>query len=650
MAPLSRYTFDLQTDHTRPESYYDQICALSEQTINKNFEKLFEQRKDDITQLKYYKGDISDGKVMAVLNPPVITLKFDDVDAKMLFRLSFKSGYVIVGKGERNQINLSGWEIAVPANLSTMVVNPPEAENLSKQERKLANNSFHELQKTYEFHATATPEEQRPSNDKSPPRRMMKPGEYSIHRLFAAINVSNDNVWAPTSDSDWGLPDMQASSVPGPNGSRLSLQEWTEEAENRSRQASVMHVLRSWAADHRDSALFTLGLQIQLPEKEDSRTPSFIPTALRLQNYPYFTDAEIRDYKEPENFTVGEVGRLYNCFVYCEATDGRSLPKVKRLPFTGNLAEPNGPLGGDLGTGEINGSFVVSHHLYLESNLLKILRDLSRAIQVIPLTPECTVNDDKKDRFQPRFAFGSDPSEAWDKNRLPNSHVNRGDPLDAHFDWKPSPGGGYEWSDFVEAWGSKTEVYDFGAAGYQPGPFFRKWDINAKMSTKVSWVEGTSKILVSGRTEYFHWEGYNRSTPNFQASKNGSCQWGEFSTIVKWSFIINLRVPEDLQKDPTQYNGVIEPTLEGIDPKTFLPNDYNVDKSHMQYVLHNAHEPICNTINQQIAASISNINRAIKGKFASIGNFFYPGTQELIFGPPRLTKSGDIIATISYKE
>lgn len=207
--------------------------------------------------------------------------------------------------------------------------------------------------------------------------------------------------------------------------------------------------------------------------------------------------------------------------MYCEATDGAELPSIRRLPFTGNLAEPKGPLC----ESEISGSFVISHQLFMDAHLLPLLRDLSRAIQVIPLEPQLGLTEDRGDIFRPRFAFGSDPENAVDKSRLPNSTANRGDCQDKFFDWRWTEPGGYEWSDYIDAYGSNTAYHDY--VGYKLGPFYRKWTINCKMSVTITWKEGSSEIIVKGRTVYYHWEGYNRSTKDFGWGPGGGAQWGQ---------------------------------------------------------------------------------------------------------------------------
>lgn len=63
--------------------------------------------------------------------------------------------------------------------------------------------------------------------------------------------------------------------MPGPNGTRMTLEKWIKEPENSVQATKVTSLLGEWAATHTHSAFFTLGLQVELPEKEESHTATF---------------------------------------------------------------------------------------------------------------------------------------------------------------------------------------------------------------------------------------------------------------------------------------------------------------------------------------------------------------------------------------
>lgn len=104
---------------------------------------------------------------------------------------SFKSGILVVGKGEKNTIKLDGWEVTVSAFMNNMIASP-EHQNLTDKQIKAAIKAKAELEKSYDFYSPATIDEQNKARDPNVKEnivaRKMKPGEYSIHRLFAAIS------------------------------------------------------------------------------------------------------------------------------------------------------------------------------------------------------------------------------------------------------------------------------------------------------------------------------------------------------------------------------------------------------------------------------------------------------------------------------
>ncbi|KAJ1323221.1 Clr5 domain-containing protein [Microdochium nivale] len=436
-------------------------------------------------------------------------------------------------------------------------------------------------------------------------------------------------------DGAWSFPVIDKSSIPGPDDTRIALQPWMGDSTNSHGASSVFGVLKSWAAKH-SIAFFNLGLQVSLSEKEYSQTATLISVALHLQKYHYFTNEGIEEYRELSGFPVSIDGHEYNSLLCCEATGPKgNLPNIRRFPFTSNLAEPKGPRD----EGEVLGIFVLSHHLYLEEHILPMLRDLSRAIQVIPLEPEMGLTESGGDIFRPRFAFGSDPSDYTDKSRLPNSGANRGNMQDNFFDWRPRDGQpGYQWYDKVDAYGSNTAIKDYGAMGYKKGPFYRKWTIWSEMGINITWDKGDNCLRVSGRTHYNHKENYSA---DFGWSRYF---WGNFNTDVTWSFRINLAVPKELKNDKNKMNGVIEPMLMDVDA-SFLPKDF----SAVGFVFDGTHKRISNAIREMISTAIKNVATQIAAKFAGTGRFYYPGVQELDFGEPRLTQQGDVIATIKYK-
>ncbi len=71
----------------------------------------------------------------------------------------------------------------------------------------------------------------------------------------------------------WGLPDFELSTCPGPDGKRIRLDDWADlDQDNQVKYTKLKSVIQNWAAAHRVSAFFTLGLQVRVPQPEGRST------------------------------------------------------------------------------------------------------------------------------------------------------------------------------------------------------------------------------------------------------------------------------------------------------------------------------------------------------------------------------------------
>lgn len=71
--PVMADRSNLSLDVNKDGEFYDQVCALSQKTINRNFQKLWAQRRD-LMKMDYNDGDPDHGILMAKLEAPQITL------------------------------------------------------------------------------------------------------------------------------------------------------------------------------------------------------------------------------------------------------------------------------------------------------------------------------------------------------------------------------------------------------------------------------------------------------------------------------------------------------------------------------------------------------------------------------------------------
>lgn len=84
MSEFNRNRISLNIQGTNGADYYDQICALSQQTINDNFKALFDQRKD-LVELWYKDKRGNNGVLDAILDPPQVKLQIGSSDTPELY-------------------------------------------------------------------------------------------------------------------------------------------------------------------------------------------------------------------------------------------------------------------------------------------------------------------------------------------------------------------------------------------------------------------------------------------------------------------------------------------------------------------------------------------------------------------------------------
>lgn len=266
--PPTREDVSLETAPGEAYAYYDQVCALSQETINKNFETLFKQRsekpEDDLSTISWEGDEAHYGTITATLLPPRIIIEPYSTESspEIYFSLRYvsqKSDLMVTAAMVANptysfgpnsrieypgaeQVDVSNWVITVIGNLDEMTLNPNEHDDAKKHYETQA--ALGEVLKTFKF----------PEANPDKPEKMIA-GEYSVFRLFASI-----------SQTRWTMPVMEHSRVPvGPNG--MTLEEWENLSdENRNNSAKVKLTLQMWAMNHRKSAFFTLGLQIRVPK------------------------------------------------------------------------------------------------------------------------------------------------------------------------------------------------------------------------------------------------------------------------------------------------------------------------------------------------------------------------------------------------
>ncbi|EMR90202.1 hypothetical protein BcDW1_1017 [Botrytis cinerea BcDW1] len=336
--------------------HYDQVCAISQAAINRGFVKLFEKQPLAARSIHWSNEDVFDGQLVATMLPPQIELDVESGDSsKFMLQLRFDQGRIFLGQNTYQTID--GWVIAfTPLSFADCL-------NATSGDLTAAAN-VEDTEDSVVF--------------KSDTPTKLCPGEYSIHRLFAAI-----------ADLSWGSIIWERSYMMQPSRQKLSLEQWAKDPANNALYNEVQQCLREWTLENKLASCFTQGMLLKVPKaKASSGKVTFAARALRLQNYPYIDEERQIQLSSSKQAMKGINGSPYNCLCFCEVVGSRvDLPTTKFLPFTGNLAGP-----GKGTSGEYLGTFILDRRLVSGgTQLLSPLQDLCLAMQTIPFGPEARI-------------------------------------------------------------------------------------------------------------------------------------------------------------------------------------------------------------------------------------------------------------------
>ncbi|KAF7919315.1 hypothetical protein EAE99_008617 [Botrytis elliptica] len=665
--PFTRYDVSLNTGSGdgSNKNYYDQVCAISQKTINENFVQLFNQR-EGLKQISYSTPtELGGGLLEASLLPPQVRVAFSgDSTPEFLYEIHINEGYITWSP--QRSIKIDGWVITVKATLEDMAVTPQDDDD--EDQEALRIDAMRELKKNYKI------------NSKS---KGLKAGDYSIQRLFVAFSESS---WQSPNDEHTYVPDPK-SPKDAPKLVKLRDLRASTEREHyifRLLAKDAIKVLGYWAESRQHTAYFTLGVQVRLPlseTKEAKKRATFTPYAVSLQAYPYFTTEDQVKQMNQDGTLQGKPGHDYNCILWCETVqqmiDGqlyhRRLPEPRKINYSGNLAEaptPNSSV--DVEKTGMPGTFILDHRLFLEQRILKPLQELCVATNLIPMRPKLWVSNGTQ-MFTSRLAIGVDPDPAeiadsgneWRGSLYPED-VPKQDPASEWFQFKPDGPNRYKWEKTIHAPGSEDVTHTFRSCS--GAPVWRRWKINSTNSVVVSWESGGDTFHVKGSTSYDHWEAWSGQTSKFMWGSYGSeCYRGDFKITADWGFSIKLKVPQpnlSIVNETENTNGMIQPVLilvnktedkNGmIQPEVILKNNklppIKTKRSGGLYVRDKTDENFETQINKNFSTRLEIAIEKLKAGFAGNGCFTYPGTRTLLFGDPTINKRGDIMCVLRYKE
>ncbi|KAF7556919.1 hypothetical protein G7Z17_g1085 [Cylindrodendrum hubeiense] len=237
MPGYSSNSFTLKSNPLTGE-YFDQMYALSQGTINENFEKMFKQRPEMAGIFHDIKNDTTlDGKLL----PPTILLN-PERKSECFFQLRFESGDISFDQGDSR--NLKDWVISVRCDLKNATLTPEEGDDSRTIKAKAMQ--LKELSKSFNIE---------PHPEKN--QEILIAGEYSVHRLFAALTTA-----------DWYSPHETLSFFTARDGKVIPYKLWREHGGNEHFMDKFGSVLLDWSKTQRHVGLSTLRVQFSLPTSQ----------------------------------------------------------------------------------------------------------------------------------------------------------------------------------------------------------------------------------------------------------------------------------------------------------------------------------------------------------------------------------------------
>ncbi|KAK6860845.1 hypothetical protein PG995_004481 [Apiospora arundinis] len=305
----SRLKVNLKT----ADGFYDQGMAVTQGIINSSFEGLYNR----YTALQKIEWDNDDAEMNADLLPSRILIPQSvGVNlAKINHQIRFKSG-TLKKKSPTRTYKLDGWMVTVVCDLDQQFVKRHPADKESKTEK--AQREFIEN----EFDV---------------------PGDYRIERLYAKLTSAN-----------WNNFDMDQSKFII-DGTEMSYDDWKDDDDKAA--SAFSSLCSSWARDMNKRGLTTLGIKVTLPDIDLKENPTFSPTSMIHQIYPY------RDAGGKTTTGFTPLGNA-NCLLYLEKVGGASLPDAKQVGFSGNFCHP---AAGQLPEGPINDQNIHSGKTWWQS-------------------------------------------------------------------------------------------------------------------------------------------------------------------------------------------------------------------------------------------------------------------------------------------
>ncbi|KAI0846276.1 hypothetical protein F5Y00DRAFT_272082 [Daldinia vernicosa] len=423
--------------------------------------------------------------------------------------------------------------------------------------------------------------------------QISQPGDFSINSIFFAFTMTTLLL---SSDDHIINFDRYHSSF---NGADVTDDEKTY----------LSLILGKWyvGADskwqHRQKRTLAYALHTAKPETVNKEAPSFPPTSLKLQTYPYIAPNQT---KPGEG--LGAVGEN-NMLLYLQMTKNRSFPDVRLLEYSGNYVSPG-----------INGTIIIDRDIFWDSYLCRT--SPSQLLSVFNVYTYAWVGS------------ASNPDMAGEQWTIASgSHSN--DPN--FYAWKQSASNPLTWT-----WAPSNKEQSYHHTYSKKGYGWNRLDIDCTTSNTLSAVPGESNIHARGITDIkivcqsvctiypMNWE--------YDYTIHIKITWQTKITIsaADGGLKLSLNLPADLTKtfqvtaDPLKFRG---------DTAGF--NQLDSVKERNQGLQDNLVQQFRNV-------SFGDAEKNLEKDLNTTARFVIPGNASLLYEKPVFNNNGDLMIEANY--
>ncbi|KAJ5949955.1 hypothetical protein N7454_001539 [Penicillium verhagenii] len=207
---------------------YDEVVAFSEKIINENFEEILELYPD-MKNIAYSESTVgfvdATLKATRILVPDEEAAKFSQ---QVYFQMCFESGTIRSPMGSLD-VDVAGWELAVPCDLKTEAVQPMSSKIDGKKitsTTEVSGQVFHH------------------------------PGDYSVERLYAQLSTIKFSMVIP----------KYSTIIDNVTQKRMTLEEWKNLESNHHLYEILSTVLTKWASTQERMGRTILNVSFSIPE------------------------------------------------------------------------------------------------------------------------------------------------------------------------------------------------------------------------------------------------------------------------------------------------------------------------------------------------------------------------------------------------